>query len=158
VASSANASAAQYTVTHAGGSSPVTVNQRQNGGQWHLLGTYSFAPDAGHKVKLAAAADGTVIADVVPLVGGGAPPSNLLYVHSDHLGTPQKLTDADQAIVWDGEFEPFGEEVAISGTAELPLRFPGRPVRRRRDRLLLQLLPRLRPDAGALSAERPDWA
>jgi RHS repeat-associated protein len=42
-----------------------------------------------------------------------------------HLGTPQKLTDADQAIVWDGEFEPFGEELAISGTAELPLRFPG---------------------------------
>jgi RHS repeat-associated protein len=76
-------------------------------------------------VRLAAAADGTVIADAVLLVGSGAPPSNLLHVHADHLGTPQKLTDADQAIVWDGEFEPFGEEIAISGTAELPLRFPG---------------------------------
>jgi RHS repeat-associated protein len=125
VAASANTSAAQYTVTHAGGSSPVTVSQKQNGGQWHLLGTYNFAPDAGHKVTLAAAADGTVIADAVLLVGSGAPPSNLLYIHADHLGTPQKLTDAGQAIVWDGEFEPFGEEIAISGTAELPLRFPG---------------------------------
>jgi hypothetical protein len=52
VASSANAGAADYVVTHAGGPSTVTVNQKQNGGQWVKLGTYSFTPSAGHKVEL----------------------------------------------------------------------------------------------------------
>jgi len=34
---------AQYTINnHVGGSDTVTVNQKQNGGQWNLLGTYSF--------------------------------------------------------------------------------------------------------------------
>jgi len=37
------ASNAPYTITHAGGSTTVTMNQQQNSGQWNLLGTYSFA-------------------------------------------------------------------------------------------------------------------
>ncbi|MGH9204288.1 MAG: RHS repeat-associated core domain-containing protein, partial [Vicinamibacterales bacterium] len=49
----------------------------------------------------------------------------LRYVHADHLGSPQKLTDANQATVWDGQFEPFGEELLIAGAATMPLRFPG---------------------------------
>jgi RHS repeat-associated protein len=31
------------------------------------------------------------------------------YIHPDHLNTPQKMTDANQAIVWDNEHQPFGE-------------------------------------------------
>jgi len=124
-ASSANTASAQYTVTHSGGNSSVTLNQKQNGGSWNLLGTYSFAPGAGHKVSLTAAADGTTIADAILLVGSAAPPADLFYVHADHLGTPQKLTDANQAIVWDGVFDPFGEKVSLAGLAEMPLRFPG---------------------------------
>jgi RHS repeat-associated protein len=58
-------------------------------------------------------------------VAAGAQPANLLYVHADHLGSPQKLTDASQATAWDGVFDPFGEEVAIAGLAAMPLRFPG---------------------------------
>ena len=49
----------------------------------------------------------------------------LLVIHTDHLGRPQKLTDASQAVVWDGQFDPFGEEHAVAGTTDLPLRFPG---------------------------------
>jgi len=49
----------------------------------------------------------------------------LRYVHADHLGTPQKMTDAAQSIAWDGQFEPFGEEFLITGLATMPLRFPG---------------------------------
>jgi len=123
--SSANTSSATYTVTYAGGAATVTLNQKQNGGMWNLLGTYSFAPAAGHKVSLAASADGTTIADAVLLVGSAAPPANLFYIHADHLGSPQKLTDASQAIVWDGVFDLFGEKVSLAGLAAMPLRFPG---------------------------------
>jgi RHS repeat-associated protein len=35
------------------------------------------------------------------------------------------MTDASQATVWDGVFDPFGEEVAITGLAAIPMRFPG---------------------------------
>jgi hypothetical protein len=124
-ASSANTATAQYAVTHAGGTSEVTLNQKQNGGAWMPLGSWSFAPDAGHKVMLTAAAVGTTIADALLFVGPGGQPANLLYIHADHLGSPQKLTDASQATVWDGVFDPFGEEVAIAGLAAMPMRFPG---------------------------------
>ena len=39
-------------MSYEGGSSTVTVNQRVNGGQWNLLGTYSFAPGAGEEKKV----------------------------------------------------------------------------------------------------------
>ena len=112
-------------MTHGGGTANVTLNQKQNGGGWVPLGSWSFAPGAGHKVTLAAAADGTTIADAMLFVAAGAQPTNLLYVHADHLGSPQKITDASQATVWDGVFDPFGKEVAVTGLAAMPLRFPG---------------------------------
>ncbi len=76
-------------------------------------------------MTLAASADGTTIADALLFVGAGAQPTNLLYVHADHLGSPQKMTDTSQATVWDGVFDPFGEEVAITGLSAMPMRFPG---------------------------------
>lgn len=122
---SANTAAAQYAVTRDGGTSAATLNQKQNGGAWVLLGNYNFTPSSGQKVTLAASSDGTTIADALLFVGAGAQPANLLYVHADHLGSPQKMTDASQAAVWDGVFDPFGEEVAITGLAAMPLRFAG---------------------------------
>lgn len=47
------------------------------------------------------------------------------YVHTDHLNTPQKMTDSIQAVVWDRQQEPFGETYATSGAAANNLRFPG---------------------------------
>ncbi len=52
----------------------------------------------------------------------GAP---LYFVHADHLGRPQKLTDQAGAVTWDARFEPFGESVAIYGALSQNLRFPG---------------------------------
>jgi RHS repeat-associated protein len=126
-ASSANSGAAQYTVVHGGGTSLVTVSQKQNGGQWNLLGTYSFAPAAGHQVTLTASADGNVIADAIKLVGTGPAPADLVYLHSDPIGLPQKITNATQAIVWDRVQDPFGRQVSLtnSGGIDTPLRFPG---------------------------------
>jgi len=49
----------------------------------------------------------------------------LYYIHADHLKAPQKITDAAKAIVWDGQFRPFGEERTITGTLTQNLRFPG---------------------------------
>lgn len=43
---------------------------------------------------------------------------DLLYVHADHLGAPQKLTDETGAVVWDATFRPYGEEDAITGAAD----------------------------------------
>ncbi len=124
-ASSANTGSAQYTVTHGGGTANVTLNQKQNGGSWVPLGSWSFAPGSGHKVTLAASAGGTTIADAMLFVAAGAQPANLLYVHPDHLGSPQKITDAGQTTVWDGVFDPFGREIAIAGLAAMQMRFPG---------------------------------
>jgi RHS repeat-associated protein len=55
----------------------------------------------------------------------------LYFVHNDHLGTPQLLTDENQTIVWQTEYTPFGEATINEdpdgdGTAvEFNLRFPG---------------------------------
>ena len=47
------------------------------------------------------------------------------YFHNDHLGSPLKLTDQDQNIVWDGIRSPFGEVDIQVNTIANPLRFPG---------------------------------
>lgn len=51
--------------------------------------------------------------------------TELYYVHADHLGTPQVMTDKNQDVVWKSSQTPFGETVEESGTLEQPLRFPG---------------------------------
>ncbi len=47
------------------------------------------------------------------------------YVITDHLGTPQMLTDQNQAVVWQTEQTPFGEITQTTGNLIQPLRFPG---------------------------------
>lgn len=51
--------------------------------------------------------------------------SQMYYIHTDHLGTPQVLTDSDQQVVWEGRQMPFGELHSQQGTITQPLRFPG---------------------------------
>ena len=51
--------------------------------------------------------------------------SRLFYIHADHLGRPQKITDGSRAIAWDGVFAPFGEIHAITGGIVNVLMFPG---------------------------------
>lgn len=53
---------------------------------------------------------------------GGA----ITYYHTDHLGTPQKLTDATGAVVWTVTYSAFGEaNVDPALTVTNNLRFPG---------------------------------
>ena len=47
------------------------------------------------------------------------------YYHNDHLGTPQKITDENGAVVWSADYKPFGEAAISVNTMENNLRFPG---------------------------------
>jgi RHS repeat-associated protein len=47
------------------------------------------------------------------------------YVHPDHLNRPSRMTDANQKVVWDAYYWPYGQVRAITGTATNNLRFPG---------------------------------
>ncbi len=47
------------------------------------------------------------------------------YYHTDHLGTPQVLTDDTGAIAWKAIYTPFGEAQVLTETVENPFRFFG---------------------------------
>ncbi len=55
------------------------------------------------------------------LVTGGA----LYFIHPDHLNTPQKATDASQALAWDAVLRPFGQTEQQTFPSLTNLRFPG---------------------------------
>ena len=57
----------------------------------------------------------------VSIVTGGS----VNYIHTDHLGTPQQITDATQAIVWKADYTPFGDATITTETISNNLRFPG---------------------------------
>ncbi len=78
VADSNRASNAPYTITHDGGSTTVPANQRQSGGVWNLLGTFSFTQGV-HAVSLSDQADGYVVADAIKIVAVDAPPSSATW-------------------------------------------------------------------------------
>ncbi len=51
---------------------------------------------------------------------------NYYFYHNDHLGTPQKLTAINGAVVWSAKYEAFGETVIDSNSTIInKLRFPG---------------------------------
>jgi RHS repeat-associated protein len=49
----------------------------------------------------------------------------LYFIHTDQLGTPQKLTDGSMNVAWDGVFDPFGNPAPGASLALSNLRFPG---------------------------------
>ena len=119
--------AAVYEIIHELGTDSVTVNQRANGGQWVLLGTYDFEPAQGPaEVTLDGLGDGSLAADAVRFVEAGAgAPAEVAYLHSDQLGRPQIVTDATGLLAWDRTQTPFGETVTETGFESTALRFPG---------------------------------
>ena len=46
-------------------------------------------------------------------------------VHNDHLGTPHKMTDPNQGVVWSAYYKPFGAATTTVSTITNNLRFPG---------------------------------
>jgi RHS repeat-associated protein len=51
--------------------------------------------------------------------------SNYYFYHNDHLGTPQKMTAINGAVVWSAKYESFGEATVDVETVESNLRFTG---------------------------------
>ena len=50
----------------------------------------------------------------------------MIIYHNDHLGTPQKMTSVNGAVVWNATYSSFGEaNVDITSTITNNLRFPG---------------------------------
>ncbi len=52
-------------------------------------------------------------------------PAGLFYIHTNHLGTPQILTDEAQHVVWAADYQPFGEAALAKDSVTFNLRFPG---------------------------------
>ncbi len=116
---------ARYSIVHDGGTTAVTRNQRAGGGSWQYLGSYSFDPLLNPSVSLAANDNGSVAADAVRFVGGPAGATDVAYLHTDHLGTPQAMTDAGAQLLWWRDQTPFGQTVDTGGFSQTPIRFPG---------------------------------
>ncbi len=47
------------------------------------------------------------------------------YFHNDQLGTPQVVTDNNQQVVWQGNYDPFGACTETVNLIEQNIRFPG---------------------------------
>jgi RHS repeat-associated protein len=126
------ASNATYVINTSNGPQAVSVDQRQGGGVWQPLGTFTL--NESSEVVITDEADGFVVADGIRVVWVDSPDnqqaisnsgSRIVYFHNDHLGTPQVITDQNQEIVWQGEYLPFGEVTTTMAAIENPMRFPG---------------------------------
>jgi len=120
---SSHISDATYTLHHNSGSTTVTANQQSGGTGWNLLGTATF--DVNGKVELNATSAGTLIADSIRFVDTSISTTALYYYHTNHLDTPQVMTDNAQTVVWKADYEPFGKANISVNTIENNLRFPG---------------------------------
>lgn len=49
----------------------------------------------------------------------------IYYVHNDHLGRPEVLTNSSKTIVWRADLEPFDSKVVFSQIGEFNIGFPG---------------------------------
>ena len=112
---------ATYTVSHAAGSTPVTVNQQANGGAWNLLGAYNLAPGTAHNVTLTDQANGFVIADAIRLVLVNTPPTVSISAPAANavLNLPGPFTLTANAADTDGTVAKvdFYEGATLIGTA-----------------------------------------
>lgn len=122
---STRAETVKYTIHHGGGSTDMVVNQQQPSAGWFRLGAFSMTPGQNHRVEVAGALEGETVADAIRFVSAGTSAPGIHYVHADHLGSPQKMTDANQGLVWDAVYTPFGQVHSITGTATNNQRFPG---------------------------------
>ena len=121
-------SSAPFTINDSSGSTNLTTDQTTNTATWNLFGTFTFDDPTTQGIKLNAVWDKKVIADAMHFVpvAANSHRHHLAYFHVDQLNTPQKMTDASQAVVWDASYEPFGKaSISSQPHYDNPLRFPG---------------------------------
>jgi RHS repeat-associated protein len=120
---------AQYTINHNGETTTSSQDQSSNGKQWVLLGTYTFSGSGSEHIELSDLG-GKTAADAIRLVEVTTTPAptlsaSLYYSHNDHLGTPQVFTDQNQNVVWQADYQPFGEVSESVNIFANNLRFAG---------------------------------
>ena len=59
------------------------------------------------------------------LLANSATADDIYYVHTDHMNTPELVTNAERNVVWKSNRTPFGEEDPEIALVEQPFRFPG---------------------------------
>jgi len=119
---------AQYSIVHNGQTDISVQNQATPGKMWILMGTYEFSGTGSEYIEISdlggkTAADGIQLIEIIqdpPVIATG-----LYYIHNDHLGTPQVITDQSQTVAWQADYEPFGETSVTTNTIANNLRFPG---------------------------------
>ena len=123
-----NNKVARFTIAHYGTESSSVQDQSRNGKQWVYVGTYAFDGDGSEYVELsdeggATAADAIRLIEIIP--ARVETRTALYYIHNDHLGTPQRLTDQSGITVWQADYKPFGQATVNVRKVDNPLRFPG---------------------------------
>ena len=82
-----------------------------------------------YEVRLYANDGYTLIAKTPPFTvvanAGQSTPAALYYVHNDHLGTPQAMTDSSGTVVWRATYDPFGQATITTSTITNNLRLAG---------------------------------
>ncbi|MCP3888581.1 MAG: hypothetical protein GY702_06865 [Desulfobulbaceae bacterium] len=84
---------------------------------------FDGTPPRREPVMLASLMDITGILNQSVVAATG--PDALYWFINDHLGTPQKVIDGGQAVVWEGSQEPFGSTMVTTNTLGNNFRFPG---------------------------------
>ncbi|WP_164503707.1 RHS repeat domain-containing protein [Pleionea sediminis] len=87
-----------------------------------------FVFNASGQLIAEADANGTIIKEYVYLNNqpfAQIVQGNVYFYHNSHLGTPELLTDTNQAIVWQASYTPFGQASVEVSTLENNVRFPG---------------------------------
>ena len=79
-AASSRATNILVTITHAGGTTTVYINQQQNAGMWNSLGQYNFNGSGSVKITAASGSSLSTCADAVKFapVGGGTPTDTII--------------------------------------------------------------------------------
>lgn len=116
----------QATETITGGANVTTPTYDSDGLLHHRLvsrPTTSYQSDA-YTFYFA----GRPVATLDKVIQGGTPTTTLLYLTTDHLGTPVLATDPLGVGVWAGGFTPFGGDWNGAAGAGVFLRFPGQWV------------------------------
>ncbi|MCH8527546.1 MAG: right-handed parallel beta-helix repeat-containing protein [Kiritimatiellae bacterium] len=87
-------------ITHANGTDYISLDQRTGGGQWVLLGTYTFNAGSDGNVLISnTGTNGFVIADAVKFTPGQTTPSEIIVDNSDNTGV--QITGSWTSSTWD---------------------------------------------------------
>ncbi|MGH8538578.1 MAG: RHS repeat-associated core domain-containing protein [Gammaproteobacteria bacterium] len=113
-AQAAETLAAEYRALAENPPSSQTVTHYLHDPEGRLLGEYDEAGQVEREY---------VYLDHLPLAQISG--TTIAYIHTDHLGTPESLTDQGQAIVWQAHHDPFGQTTVTTQAVEHNLRFPG---------------------------------